>query len=77
MMEVFRDDFIRNFCIGVNVSYPERIAMEIKNRKLSAPCNVLAGEYTKQTNIRNGVNYNLIITEYYEERIDFLKRKIE
>ena len=76
-MEMFQDDFIKNFCIGANVKHPEKIAINITMNNITAPCNVIAGINTRQTNMRNGVNYNLIVTEYDKNRLTFLKKIIE
>lgn len=70
-------DSVSRWCLGANVNNPIRIANLIKFNNLELPYNVLEGNATNQINTNNNKNYNLIITNYDEERINVLKGIIE
>ncbi|WP_075809770.1 hypothetical protein [Clostridium perfringens] len=76
-LDVFRDDDARVYCIGTNVKNPDKVAMNIKMNYNLAPCNVLGGSSTYETNMRCGKNYNLIITEFDERNIPALEEMMQ
>lgn len=75
-MVKFYSDYLKHWCLGANVKESIKCAMFFKMNGFM-PCCVYDETTVEKINSNSGKNFNLIITDYEEKKIDKLKPKIE
>ena len=67
------------YCLGINVDRPEALVKELKDRNLDMSIEILGGKSTNNYNIKDGTDYNFILTivSPYEDTLKKRRDNIE